>query len=133
MFTLHDNQYLPRGFGHPAETYYYFVNERGRIVDYKTLEPYRGKDMRRYAMKSKPEAEAYLEAINNPTKPKSAEIYHKVLNENQYTIKITGSGTYKEIAIALKRLVHGLNPEQEPDRDLEYEDATLMTEIKKEE
>ena len=53
--------------------------------------------------------------------------------ENQYTIKITGSGTFKEIVTALSRLVEGLNPNEEPDRDLEYEDATVMTEINKEE
>jgi hypothetical protein len=40
------------------------VDEKGRTVDKITLKPYRGKQMKKYTMKSKTEAEAYLDAIN---------------------------------------------------------------------
>ena len=69
-FTLQSNQYIPfrakkSPSGMPlAETYYYFTNEDGKVVDKITLKPYRGKEMNRYAMKSKVEAETYLEVIN---------------------------------------------------------------------
>jgi len=70
MFTLHSNQYIPRNgrslpSGMPAcATYYYFKNKDGKIIDKVTLKPYRGKNMDRYAMHSKVQAEAYLEVIN---------------------------------------------------------------------
>lgn len=70
MFTLHSNQYISRNSrslpsGMPAcATYYYLCNADGKIVDKVTLKPYRGKEMNRYAMHSKTEAEAYLEVIN---------------------------------------------------------------------
>lgn len=69
-FELKSNQYIPYKpkslpSGMPAcATYYYFVNEKGQVVDKATLKPYRGKQMDRYAMHSKAEAEAYLEVIN---------------------------------------------------------------------
>lgn len=69
-FELKDNQYIPYKAkmlpsGMPAcATYYYLVNEKGQVVDFKTLKPYRGKQMNRYAMHSKAAAEAYLEVIN---------------------------------------------------------------------
>lgn len=63
-FKLKENQYLPRGLGYPAATYYYFTNEFDKVVDFKTLKPYSGKMFNRFAMKSKVEAEAYLEVIN---------------------------------------------------------------------
>jgi hypothetical protein len=69
-FELRENQYIPYKAkrlpsGMPAcETYYYLVDEKGRTIDKITLKPYRGKQMERYAMKSKTEAEAYLEVIN---------------------------------------------------------------------
>jgi len=69
-FELKSNQYIPykakrSPSGMPlAETYYYFVNEKNQVVDFKTLKPYRGKQMERYAMHSKTAAEAYLEVIN---------------------------------------------------------------------
>lgn len=69
-FELKSNQYIPfrpksLPSGMPAcATYYYFVNEKGQVVDKVTLKPYRGKQMNRYAMHSKTEAEAYLEVIN---------------------------------------------------------------------
>lgn len=71
MFTLHENQYIPRNSrslpsGMPAcASYYYLCNSDGKVVDKVTLKPYRGKEMNRYAMHSKTEAEAYLEVINN--------------------------------------------------------------------
>ena len=46
-------------------TYYYFVNENGKVLDKDTLKPYRGKQMNRYAMYSKDGAENYLEKIKN--------------------------------------------------------------------
>jgi len=69
-FTLHENQYIPykakiSQYGLPlAETYYYFKNEQNKVIDKKTLKPYKGKQMNRYAIKSKKQAEAYLEIIN---------------------------------------------------------------------
>jgi hypothetical protein len=69
-FTLHENQYIPykankSPSGLPlAETYYYFTNEQGKVIDKSTLKPYRGKQMDRYVIKSKIEAESYLEVIN---------------------------------------------------------------------
>lgn len=69
-FQLKSNQYIPYRSkslpsGMPAcATYYYFVNEKGQVVDKNTLKPYRGKQMERYAMHSKTQAEAYLEVIN---------------------------------------------------------------------
>ena len=47
-----------------TENYYYFVNEKGQIVNYMTLRPYRGKKMEKYAMKSKVQAMAYIAVIN---------------------------------------------------------------------
>ena len=73
MFTLHENQYIPRNSkslpsGLPdCATYYYLRNADGKVVDKSTLKPYRGKKMSRYAMPSKIEAEAYLEVINTKT------------------------------------------------------------------
>lgn len=70
MFTLHSNQYIPYNpkslpSGMPAcATYYYLRNADGKVVDFKTLKSYKGKQMNRYAMHSKVEAEAYLEVIN---------------------------------------------------------------------
>lgn len=70
-YTLHENQYIPyktaRSLpsGYPAcETYYYFTNEKGQVIDKVTLKPYRGKQMERIWMLSKAQAEAYLEVIN---------------------------------------------------------------------
>lgn len=69
LVTLHENQYIPRNgkslpSGMPAcATYYYFMRN-GKVLDKVTLKPYRGKEMNRYAMHSKVEAEAYLEVIN---------------------------------------------------------------------
>ena len=67
---LKSNQYIPYKStslpsGMPAcRTYYYFVNEDGKVLDKNTLKPYRGKQMDRYAMHSKVQAETYLETIN---------------------------------------------------------------------
>jgi len=69
-FTLQENQYIPYGAkttpsGFPvASTYYYFTNEDGKTVDKKTLKPYRGKQLNRYAFFNKGQAEAFLEKIN---------------------------------------------------------------------
>jgi len=51
-----------------------------------------------------------------------------------YNIKITGSGTSKEIAEALKKLAETIEAlSLEELKDAELEDATLMTEISEEE
>lgn len=69
-FTLQSNQYIPyRAKRLPSgmpmcSTYYYLINEQGKVVDKVTLKPYRGKQMDRYAFHSKSEAETYLEQIN---------------------------------------------------------------------
>ena len=70
-FTLHSNQYIPYKpkslpSGMPAcSTYYYLVNENGKVVDKSTLKPYKGKQMERYALfGTKDKAEAYLEIVN---------------------------------------------------------------------
>ena len=60
MYSLKENQYLPNGFGRPAGTYYYFVNEDGKTIDKETLKPYRGKQMERFAIKNREQAEAHL-------------------------------------------------------------------------
>jgi len=70
MFTLHSNQYIPRKgksleSGMPAcATYYYLQNANQKVVDKNTLKPYRGKQMDRYAIHSKEQAEALLEEAN---------------------------------------------------------------------
>lgn len=71
MFTLESNQYIPRKgkslqSGMPAcVTYYYLLNDNGKVVDKNTLKPYRGKQMDRYAIHSKEQAEALLEKANS--------------------------------------------------------------------
>ena len=70
MYTLQSNQYipyraktLPSGF--PAcSTYWYITDEKGRTIDKRTLKPYRGKQMDRYAMHSESDAKAYVEVLN---------------------------------------------------------------------
>ena len=62
--TLKDNQYLPDGLGKPVKTYYYFVNHLGQTIDYKTLKPYKGKQMKKYAILSLDEAVEILKKIN---------------------------------------------------------------------
>jgi hypothetical protein len=70
MFTLKENQYIPyRAKRTPSgmpmcSTYYYIVNDNGKVVDKTTLKPYRGKQMQRYAIHSKQQAIEYLQAIN---------------------------------------------------------------------
>jgi len=64
MYQLRENKYLPNGLGKPAKTYYYFVNGSEKVIDFKTLKPYRGKQMNRYAMHDKIQAQAYLDVIN---------------------------------------------------------------------
>ena len=74
MYKLNENQYIPYRSkslpsGMPAcATYYYFTDEKDRVIDKVTLKPYRGKQMDRYAMHSKEQAEAYLEVINKKHK-----------------------------------------------------------------
>jgi aminoglycoside phosphotransferase (APT) family kinase protein len=70
-FKMRENQYVPRNAklspsGFPlGSTYYYFVNEQGKVVDKMTLKPYRGKDLKRYAYFSKFLAEFHLHIINS--------------------------------------------------------------------
>lgn len=71
MLTLNENQYIPHKgksleSGMPAcATYYYLLNEDKKVVDKNTLKPYRGKEMNRYAIYSKEEAERILERANS--------------------------------------------------------------------
>lgn len=46
-------------------TYYYLLNADNKVVDKNTLKPYRGKQMDRYAIHSKEQAEALLEKANS--------------------------------------------------------------------
>jgi hypothetical protein len=67
---IKSNQYIPRNgrslaSGMPAcATYYYFVNENGKVLDKNTLKPYRGKEMDRYAIHgTREQAENYLKNV----------------------------------------------------------------------
>jgi hypothetical protein len=81
-YELRSNQYIPYKSkslpsGMPAcATYYYIVNEDGKVLDKQTLKPYRGKQMNRYAIHgSKAGAELYLEFI---TKQYAKTIYENI-------------------------------------------------------
>jgi hypothetical protein len=69
-YKLLSNQYIPhRGkrleSGMPAcATYYYIVNEQGKVINKYTLKPYRGKQMDMYAFHDKLYAEQFLDNIN---------------------------------------------------------------------
>lgn len=65
-YSLKSNVYIPYGGG--VATYYYLVNDKGQSLDKATLKPYNGKDLGRYAIKSKSEAETYLQKINDNSK-----------------------------------------------------------------
>lgn len=64
MYKLEWNQVIRNGKG---QTYWYLVDENGKTLDKATLEPYRGKNLQRYAMNSFSQAQAYLDAINKQT------------------------------------------------------------------
>jgi hypothetical protein len=64
-YNLKSNQYSPNGIGKPAATYYYIVDDKGNTLDLKTLKPYRGKQMNRYAMKDKKLARNFFNEIND--------------------------------------------------------------------
>ena len=66
-YRLESNQYIPHKKGGVA-TYYYLVNEKGQQLDKATLKPYDGIDFGRVAIKSKSEAETYLQKINDNSK-----------------------------------------------------------------
>jgi hypothetical protein len=69
-FTLQSNQYIPYKperlpSGMPAcKTYYYIVNENGKVINKYTLKPYKGKQMYMYAFHDKLYAEQFLDNIN---------------------------------------------------------------------
>ena len=69
-FEIRSNQYIPRNAkstpsGFPmCSTYYYLVNEQGKVVDKHTFKPYRGKNMDRYSFKDKDYLENLLKEIN---------------------------------------------------------------------
>lgn len=65
-YSLKSNVYIPYGGG--VATYYYLVNDKGQQLDKATLKPYNGKDFGRYGIKSKSEAETYLQKINDNSK-----------------------------------------------------------------
>lgn len=70
MYTLKDNQYIPRksrwdatgGFG--AKTYWYITDAKGKTIDKTTFKPYKGKEMNRYAFHDKAIAEAIVNQLN---------------------------------------------------------------------
>ena len=106
MYTLKSNQYIPaKGprlqSGMPAcATYYYFENEQGKVIDKVSLKPYKGKQMDRYAMHSKAEAQAYLEVINRTNTPPQEYsigqrfLYHEPLLDRkcEYILATVGKG-----------------------------------------
>jgi hypothetical protein len=81
MYTLRDNQYLPNGLGKPAETYYYLTNDKGQVVDKKTLKPYRGKQRERFAFKNKPEAEKALAKANGEPESMTLKQFEKTVSQ----------------------------------------------------
>ena len=66
-YRLAKSWYIPYKKG-GVEIYYYLVNDKGQSLDKATLKPYNGKDLGRYAIKSKSEAETYLQKINDNSK-----------------------------------------------------------------
>lgn len=69
-YKLLEGKYLHNGIGKPAATYYYFVDEKGKIINYKTLKPYRGKQMDIYAIFNRRDAINKWYEINKPYLPK---------------------------------------------------------------
>jgi len=63
MYKLMSNQYIPYK-GNLGKTYWYIVDKDGKTIDKKTLKPYRGKEMNRYAMHSETAAQAFVDALN---------------------------------------------------------------------
>lgn len=86
-YKLQFNQYIPRKSkslpsGMPAcATYWYITDEKGRTINFKTLKPYRGKEMSNYAIHSKTEAESFLDYLNSL----NSEI--KLLKPTDYVIQ----------------------------------------------
>jgi hypothetical protein len=70
MYKVESNQYIPYKpkslpSGMPAcSTYYYVVNEQGKVISHKTSKPYRGKDMANYKFNSQEGAENFAKNLN---------------------------------------------------------------------
>ena len=70
MYQVKSNQYIPYKpkslpSGMPAcSTYYYVINEQGKVISHKTLKPYRGKEMNNYAFHSQEGAESFAKKLN---------------------------------------------------------------------
>lgn len=64
MYKVNENQYLPDGFGKPAKTYYYVVDEKNRTIHIKTHKPYKGKQMLNYMFKHRTAAEEFAAELN---------------------------------------------------------------------
>ena len=70
MYQVKSNQYIPRKAkslpsGMPAcSTYYYVINEQGKVISHKTLKPYRGKEMTNYWFHSQESAEQFANQLN---------------------------------------------------------------------
>lgn len=88
MYTVKDNQYLPDGFGRPAATYYYVVDEKGKTIHKETHKPYKGKQMLNYAFKHRYEAQELAARLNKvamiPKKDMVAGTYYKGFCRNSY-------------------------------------------------
>ena len=70
MYQVKSNQYIPYKAkslpsGMPAcSTYYYVVNEQGKVISHKTSKPYRGSDMANYKFNSQESAENFAKKLN---------------------------------------------------------------------
>ena len=70
MYQVKSNQYIPYRAktlpsGMPAcSTYYYVINEQGKVISHKTLKPYRGKEMTNYWFHSQESAEVFANKLN---------------------------------------------------------------------
>ena len=69
IYTVRDNQYIPRNgrslaSGMPAcATYYYVTNSKNQTIGTESLKPYRGKDLGKYWMHSKEQAENFVKKL----------------------------------------------------------------------
>lgn len=90
MYTVKDNQYLPDGFGKPAATYYYVVDEKEKVINKNTGVPLRRKpyNMANYAFKRKIEALDYAAKLNDVKMIPKADMkpgtYYKGFCRNSY-------------------------------------------------
>lgn len=81
MYKVNENQYLPDGFGKPAKTYFYVVDEKNRTIHKETRKPYRGKQMLNYKFDFRTHAEEFAAELNGVKMIPKAEmkpgVYYK--------------------------------------------------------